>query len=175
VPLPAGREWAIDDHTRPELVMRHDASRSTVVVAVLHADTLVGRSECTDLARRERLMPRDDLQNLEEANEITQGNYDTHVRVAIAPGSRPDSPLLGYVVAVGGFLRKCYVFTFETEVDRAADEPVLSSRLAFARARILGGLQLDAFATVPRDRPTGPAAPGAPSPAQPGGATPPRM
>lgn len=156
VPLPAGREWAIDDHTRPELVMRHDRTRSTVVVAVLRAEALVGRNECTELARAERLLPREDLHTLnvvEDKVEITQGNYDTHVVVAIAPGSRPESPLVGYVVAVGGFLRKCYVFSFETVVDHAADEPVLSSRLAFARARILGGLELDPFATVPRAAP----------------------
>jgi hypothetical protein len=143
----------IDDHTRPELVMRHDATRSAVVVAVLRADTLVGRNECTELARKERLLPSEDLRTLEDKIEITQSNYDTHVLVAIAPGSHPDSPLIGYVVAVGGFLRKCYVFTFETAVDRAADEPVLSSRLAFARARILGGLELDPLVAVPRAAP----------------------
>jgi hypothetical protein len=33
---------------------------------------------------------------------------------------------------------------------------VLSSRLAFARARILGGLELDPFGTVSRDTPSGP-------------------
>ena len=139
--------------------MRHDRTRSTVVVAVLRADALVGRNECTELARTERLLPREELRPLEDKVEITQGNYDTHVLVAIAPGAHPESPLVGYVVAVGGFLRKCYVFTFQTVVDHASDEPVLSSRLAFARARILGGLELDPCATVPRDRPNGPAAP----------------
>jgi hypothetical protein len=156
VPLPNGREWAIDDHSQPELVLRHDPTRSTIVAAVLRADELVGRTQCEALARESHLLPREDLRTLEDEVAITQGNYDTRIRVALAPGARPESPMTGYVVAVGGFLRKCFVFTFATEVDRAADEPVLSSRLAFARARILGGLELDAFASVPRDRPEGP-------------------
>jgi hypothetical protein len=162
LPLPKGREWSIDDHSQPELVLRHDPTRSTITVAVLRADELVGRNECEKLAREERLLPRDDLRLLEDEVGLTQGNYDTRTRVGLSPGSGPDSPIVGYVLAVGGFLRKCYVFTFATAIDHASEEPVLSARLAFARARILGGLELDAFASVPRDRPSGPA--GAPSP-----------
>jgi hypothetical protein len=157
VPLPDGRAWVIDDHSRPELVLRHDPTRSTIVAAVLRADELVGRTQCEQMARAERLLPHEDLRLLEDVIAITQGNYDTRIRVGLAPGARPDSPIIGYVTAVGGFLRKCFVFSFSTEVERAADAPVLSSRLAFARARILGGMELDAFASVPRDRPTGPA------------------
>jgi hypothetical protein len=159
LPLPSGKDWSIDDHSRPELVLRHDPTRSTVVAAILRADELVGRTQCEALARESHLLPQEDLRLLEDEIALTQGNYDTRIRVGVAPGARPDAPIVGYVVAVGGFLRKCYVFVFATSIDRAADEPVLSSRLAFARARILGGLELDAFATVPRDRPGGAALP----------------
>jgi hypothetical protein len=159
IPLPRGREWKIDDHSRPELVLRHDPTHSTIVAAILRADELVGRTQCEGLAREARLLPHEELQPLEDEIAITQGNYDTRIRVGVAPGARPDSPIVGYVVAIGGFLRKCFVFSFATEVDRAAEAPVLSSRLAFARARILGGMELDAFASVPRDLPTGPSVP----------------
>ncbi len=167
VPLPLGREWIIDDHSRAELVMRHGPTRSTIVAAILRADALVGRNECEVLAREARLLPKEELRTLEDEVAITQETYDTRIRVAIHPGTRPDSPLVGYVLAVGGFLRKCFVFSFETEVDRADDEPVLSARLAFARARILGGVQLDAFASVPRDRAEGPGGPTGPPGAPP--------
>jgi hypothetical protein len=156
IPLPDGRAWKIDDHSQPELVMRHDPTRSTIVAAILRADDLVGRNQCEQMAREAHLLPREDLRLLEDQVTLTQGSYDTRIRVGLVPGPRPDSPIVGYVVAVGGFLRKCYVFSFATSIDRAADEAVLSSRLAFARERILGGLSLDAFATVPRDRPAGP-------------------
>ncbi|MGH7297196.1 MAG: hypothetical protein ACRELB_19815, partial [Polyangiaceae bacterium] len=57
------------------------------------------------------------------------------------------------VIAFGGFLRKCFVFDFSTQVDGARDEPVLSARLAFARARILGGVEIDPMGVVPREKP----------------------
>jgi hypothetical protein len=151
VPLPNGREWRIDDHSGPELVLRHEPTRSTIVVAILYADELVGRSQCEKLALEHRLLPRGDLQTLEDEVTVTQRTYDTRIRVALAPGARPESPIVGHVVAFGGFLRKCFVFDFATQVDGASGEAVLSSRLAFARARILGGLELDPFAAAAKD------------------------
>lgn len=153
LPLPDGQKWRIDDHSRPELVLRHEPTRSTIVIAVLHTDELVGRSQCEKLALEDRIVPRGELQTLEDETTITQRTFDTRIRVALAPGARPDSPIIGHVMAFGGFLRKCFVFDYSTEVDGAADEPVLSSRLAFARARILGQLELDAFGAVPRGQP----------------------
>ncbi len=71
-------------------------------------------------------------------------------------------------MAFGGFLRKCYVFDFATRVDSAKDESVLSERLAFARARILGGLALEVLGVVPRQGTPPPALPGpAGAPGQP--------
>ncbi len=150
LPLPDGKTWRIDDHSRPELVLRHEPTRSTIVIAVLHTDELVGRSQCEKLALENRIVPRGELQTLEDEVTITQRTFDTRIRVALAPGARPDSPIIGHVLAFGGFLRKCFVFDYSTEVDGASDEPVLSSRLAFARARILGELELDAFGVVHR-------------------------
>ena len=57
-------------------------------------------------------------------------------------------------MAFGGYLRKCFAFVFSTEVAGVAEEPLLSSRLAFARARILGGMRLgDVFDAPPRPDP----------------------
>jgi hypothetical protein len=152
VPLPDGRSWRVDDHSRPELVLRHEPTRSTLVVAVLRADELVGRDQCEKLALERHVVPHlETQQTVEEEVSITQGTYDTRVRVTLAPGTSADKPIAGHVTAFGGFLRKCFVFDFATEVDRAGDAAVLSSRLAFARARILGGLSLDPFAAVARD------------------------
>jgi hypothetical protein len=159
LPLPDGHAWRIDDHSGAELVATHAATRSRVVLATFRADALVGRGQCEALARERRilpLVPEGELHPLEDVSGITQETFDTRTVVAIVPGAGPDQPLVGHVMAFGGFLRKCFVFDFSTEVDGAADEPVLSARLAYARARILGGLVLDPFATVQRE---GPAAP----------------
>jgi hypothetical protein len=166
LPLPDGRAWRIDDHSRPELVASHAPTRSRVMVTRLRSDGLVGRRECEAMARERKLVPDTPMQTLENGVDITQQNYDTRIWVAVEPGTGPGAPLTGHVMAFGAFLRKCYVFDFSTQVDGAADEPVLSSRLAFARARILGGLELDAFAAVPRESPETPTAP-SPAPAPP--------
>jgi hypothetical protein len=161
LPLPDGRAWRIDDHSRPELVATHAPTQSTVTVATFRADTVVGRDQCEALARERRLVPPGDLRTVESSVEITQRDYDTRVWVAIEAGSGPGSPLVGHVMAFGGFLRKCYAFDFATRVDAPEDEAVLSARLAFARARILGGLRLGTLTEVPREAPPEPApAPG---------------
>jgi len=157
LPLPDGHAWRIDDHSGPELVATHAATRSRVVLATFRADGLVGRAQCEALARDRRLVPVvPELHPLEDVSGITQETFDTRTVVAVVPGAGPDQPLVGHVMAFGGFLRKCFVFDFSTEVDGAADEPVLSARLAYARARILGGLALDPFATVQREGPAVP-------------------
>ncbi|MDP8998994.1 MAG: hypothetical protein M3O46_02670 [Myxococcota bacterium] len=156
VPLPDAHGWRIDDHSQPELVAIHPPTRSRVVVSVFRADELVGRSQCEAVARARMLVPTGDLRTLEDEALLTQRTFDTRVWVAVDPGGGPDHPLVGYVMAFGGFLRKCFAFVFSTQVDSAGDEPVLSSRLALARARILGGLELDAFDTIGRDPPVDP-------------------
>jgi hypothetical protein len=155
VPLPDGHSWRIDDHTRPELVATHAPTRSTVVVAVFRTDELVGRRECEDLARDRKLVPPEGMRTLEAEVGVTQQTFDTRTVVAVEPGAAPDQPLVGHVMAFGGFLRKCFVFHFSTHVDGAADEPVLSARLAYARARILGGLALETLGSVRRETPQG--------------------
>jgi hypothetical protein len=151
IPLPDGRQWRIDDHSRAELVATHAPTRSRVTVAVFHTDEVVGRAQCEALARARDLVPAGELVTLEDAAIVTQRAFDTRVWVAVAPGAGPGRALVGHVMAFGGFLRKCFAFVFTTEVTGAADEAALSSRLAFARARILGDLTIDAFDAIPRD------------------------
>jgi hypothetical protein len=154
--LPDGRDWRIDDHSQSELVATHAPTRSKLVVAVFRAEQLVGRTQCEALSRERRLVPSGDLRTLEDETAITQQTFDTRVWVAIEPGTGPDRSLAGYVFAFGGFLRKCFAFVFSTRIESAVDEPVISSRLAFVRARVLGGFELDAFGSIPRDIPVGP-------------------
>lgn len=140
--LPRGG-WRIDDHSRPELEATQALTHSRVVVAILHTDELVGRSQCEDLAATAKIVPGQPLQTVDDEVAMTQRTFDTRIRVALAPPDHEGDPLVGHVLAFGGYLRKCYVFDFSTEVAGLADEPALSSRLAFARTRILGGLELE--------------------------------
>jgi hypothetical protein len=154
LPLPDGPAWRIDDHSQEGLVATHAPTRSRVVLAVFGADTLVGRAQCEELARAKKLVADDGpagARAVEDRVAITQGTFDTRIEVTLRPGSGPDHSLGGRVMAFGGFLRKCYVFDYSTEVEAASDEAVLSSRLAFVRARVLGGLELESFDAVERD------------------------
>ena len=154
LPLPDGPAWRIDDHSQEGLVATHAPTRSRVMVAVFGTDTLVGRAQCEELARAKKLVADEgppDPRSVEDRVAITQGTYDTRIEVTLRPGSGPDHSLGGRVMAFGGFLRKCYVFDYSTEVEAATDEAVLSSRLAFVRARVLGGLELEPFDAVERD------------------------
>ncbi|HEY4016159.1 MAG TPA: hypothetical protein VGM06_22645 [Polyangiaceae bacterium] len=150
---PRGRGWRIDDHTRPELVATLDGARTRVTAAVFHTDDVVGRAQCESMARARGIVPAGDLRTLEDEVSVTQGSFDTRVWVSIEPGDAPGRTLAGHVVAFGGYLRKCFAFVFSTEVAGVAEEGLLSSRLAFARARILGGMRLDVFDAPPRPQP----------------------
>jgi hypothetical protein len=159
LPLPDGRAWHIDDHTDPALVATHAPTRSRLVVSVFSANELVGRRQCEDLARARKLVPEDEPgggRTVEDEVAITQETFDTRVEVTLEPGSGPARSLGGRVMAFGGFLRKCYAFVYSTEVADAADEAVLSSRLALVRARVLGGLELEPFDAVSREPASGP-------------------
>jgi hypothetical protein len=150
LPLPKEPDWVVDDRSRDELVATRAATHSTVVVAVFRTDTVVGRDQCERLARDRGLLPSQPMLAIEDAVAVTQSTFDTRIVVGLEPGSGPDRPVKGHVLAFGGFLRKCYVLTFSTQVDRADQEAALSSRLAFVRARILPGLELDSLDGVRR-------------------------
>ncbi len=150
LPLPQEPDWVVDDRSRAELVATQAATHSTVVVAVFRTDSVVGRDHCERLARDRGLLPSQPLLAIEDAVVVTQRTFDTRILVGLEPGSGPDRPLKGHVLAFGGFLRKCYVLTFSTQVDRADQEAALSSRLAFVRTRILPGLELDSLEGVRR-------------------------
>jgi hypothetical protein len=167
LPLPDGKAWRIDDHSHPELVATHAPTRSRVMVSVFRANELVGHARCEELARERRLVPDGapdakasaSTRVVEDEVTITQSTFDTRIEVLVEPGAGPAGPLSGRVAAFGGFLRKCFVFVYTTSVDGSANEPVLSDRLAFVRARVLGGLELEPFDTVARSRGPDDAAP----------------
>ncbi len=153
LPLPDGRAWRIDDHSRPELVAKHAPTRSRVLVAVVRTDALVGRQQCEALALERKLVPAIEMHTLEDTVEVRQAVFDTRVRVAVLPGNAPSDPVVGHVMAFGGFLRKCFIFDFATEAGGASEEAALSERLAVARTRILGGLRIDPFGVVEHESP----------------------
>jgi len=124
IPLPDGRTWKIDDHTRPELVARHAPTSSSLTL----------------------------YSSVEDQATVGPDAYDTRIWVALSAGRAAGAPLVGHVFAFGAYIHKCLFFHFASEVASDRFEDALSSRLATARLRIFGGLALEAFDEPPRDK-----------------------
>jgi hypothetical protein len=157
VPLPDGKAWKIDDHSRPALFAVHDATSSKLWLTITQEDELTNRQKCEQKARDLGWVPSSPLTTVEEHVATGPDAYDSRIWVALDAGRKGGS-LEGHVFLFGGFLRKCLLIHLATRVPSPAEEEVLSSRLALVRARMLNGIVLDPprvtdDAAVPRDKP----------------------
>jgi hypothetical protein len=156
-PLPDGKAWRIDDHSRPSLFAIHDATSSRVWVQATQEDELVNRQKCEERARALGWVASTKLTTVEDVTTIGPDAYDSRIWVAL-DAAKPGGALEGHVYLFGAFIRRCLLVHVSTSVPSAKDEDVLSERLALARARIVRSLTLDPprttdDATVPRDKP----------------------
>lgn len=157
VPLPDGKTWKIDDHSKPELVATHAPTSSRVMIVTTQEEDLMNRQRCEKRARDLGHVPKNELTTVEDEVITGPDAYDSRVWVAL-DAARPGGAVDGHVFLFGAFLRKCLIVHLTTTVPSAKDEDVLSSRLAIARARVIRGLTLDPMrttddATVPKDKP----------------------
>jgi hypothetical protein len=156
-PLPDGKTWKIDDHSKPELVATHAPTSSRLMVVTTNEEDLMNRARCETRARELGHVPNRDLTTVENEVMTHPEAYDSRVWVALDPG-RPGGAVDGHVFLFGSFLRRCLILHVVTTVPSAKDLDVLSSRLAIVRGQVIRGLKLDPMrttddATVPRDRP----------------------
>ncbi|WP_394851176.1 hypothetical protein [Pendulispora rubella] len=157
LPVPEPKNWAVDDHSQRDLMVRHPKTRSFVQVYATTEPSLVNRQRCEERARALGIVPETAaskvtaLKTVEDEATVGPGAYDTRIWVAIAPGATDKDPIVGHVFAFGGYVRKCLFFHFQTEVASARDESALSARLALVRTRVLGSVALDDFDSVPKE------------------------
>jgi hypothetical protein len=156
-PLPDGKAWRIDDHSRPSLFALHEATSSRVWVQATQEDELVNRQKCEARARELGWVASTKLTTVEDETTIGPEAYDSRIWVAL-DAAKPGGAIEGHVYLFGAFIRRCLLVHVATTVPSAKDEDVLSERLALARARIVRGLTIDPprvtdDATVPRDKP----------------------
>lgn len=154
LPVPEPKNWAVDDHSQRDLMVRHAKTRSFVQVYATTEPSLVNRQRCEERARALGIVPAGGtgkLTTVEDETTVGPGAYDTRVWVALMPGASDKDPIVGHVFAFGGYVRKCLFFHFQTEVASARDESALSARLALVRTRVLGAVALDDFDSVPKE------------------------
>jgi hypothetical protein len=149
VPLPDGHAWKIDDHKTALLVAQHPATHSTLSLETFTEPELMNRQTCEARAREMGLVSLHDPRTLEDRVLVGPDAYDSRLWVALEAGSSPGAPALGHVFLFGAFVRKCLFAHYATEVASEKDEPLLTSRLAVARLRILAGIEV-----LPFDQPT---------------------
>lgn len=156
-PLPDGKAWRIDNHSRPSLFALHEATGSKVHVLTTQEDDLVNRQKCELRARALGWVTSTTLTTVDDERTIGPEAYDSRIWVAL-DAAKQGGALEGHVYLFGAYIRRCLLVHVSTSVASARDEGVLSERLALARARIVRGLTVDPpritdEATVPRDKP----------------------
>lgn len=142
LPLPDGRAWRIDDHSRPYLFAIHEASRSRLSLIGTHEAALMNRERCEIRAKELGFVPDAPLSTVDDETSIVGGTYDARIRVAMGVDGRTGG-LEGHVFLFGAFLRQCLLVHVETSVPSPGEEATLAARLAEARARIVRGIALD--------------------------------
>lgn len=142
LPLPDGRAWRIDDHSRPYLFATHEATRSRLSLIGTHEASLMNRERCENRAKELGFVPDASLSTVDDETSIVGGSYDARVRVAMGVDARTGA-LDGHVFLFGAFLRQCLLVHVETSVPSPGEEATLAARLAEARARIVRGITLD--------------------------------
>lgn len=155
LPLPSGREWRIDDRSRPNLFAVHEGTSSRLWLTSTQEDELMNRQRCEARAREMGWVPAG-LTTVDEEVAGSPAGYDSRIWIALDTG-KPGGALEGHVFLFGAFLRKCLLVHMTTSVPSAKDEDVLSSRLATFRARVVRGIDLDPLrvtddAEVPRTK-----------------------
>lgn len=157
LPLPDGRAWKIDDHSRPALVAVHETTASRLHLRATHEDELMNRAKCEARARELGWVPTAQLATIEDEVTVGPEAYDSRVWVAV-DASQPGGAVTGHVFLFGAFIRRCLLVHVETTVPSREHEGVLSSRLATVGARVVRGITLDAprttdDAAVPKHKP----------------------
>src|SRR5207253_11167008 len=66
IPLPDGKTWKIDDHSKPELVATHAPTSSRVTVITTTEEELVNRKHCETRARNLGIVPANELTTVDD-------------------------------------------------------------------------------------------------------------
>ncbi len=162
VPLPDGHAWKIDDHHDRALVANHAPTRSTLTVLAWSEPELMSRQKCQARATEMGLLSLEDPHTIEDQTTVGPDAFDSRIWIVLEAGRSPTAALRGHALLIGGYIRKCLLVHYATDVATEKDEPMLTSRLAVARLRILGGVRMEPFDEPPRARGPGDLTPLAP-------------
>jgi hypothetical protein len=152
--LPDGSTWKIDDHRSGWLRATHAPTRSALLVRAWSETENVTRKACYARARQwESGLPDLDAQPLIDDQMRSLLGYRDAARVAVGVlvrgGAEPATG--GFVVAIVGEIRRCFLVAFQTEASGAAAQDEVADRLAIVSDRLLPSMKLDQSFTPSRE------------------------
>jgi hypothetical protein len=162
--LPDGAGWRVDDHSRPFLLALHGSTQTQLSAEIASYTELVNRAKCREKAQELGYWPKVSLSTVDEAVLTEPTGWDTLAVVAIEGdkskrkdgAASPTGALVGHVFVFGAQVRRCLFVHARTQVAAESDEPVLSSRLASLRVKLLAGLSPDPPRTTLAPQPARP-------------------
>lgn len=155
MPLPEDSGWVIDDVKDGWLTAKHVAASTEIVVRMISTDGLANRARCERRARDLRPLPaREGATIVEKRRVDLPDGFDTILEVGLSAVS-PGQPIEGFLLAIGGWAKKCFVFALVTRAKGTQAEAMVGDRLALFVERSFLKLRLTSDLTplVPREKP----------------------
>lgn len=155
LPLPEDPGWQIEDQKDRWLIARHPAAKTEIVARMLATDGLANRARCERRARDLRPLPeREGAMILERRRVDLPDGFDTVLEVGLTPSS-PGEPIEGFLLAIGGWSKRCFVLALVTRADGPQAEATVGDRLALFVERSFLRMRFPSSLTpqVPREKP----------------------
>lgn len=155
MPLPEDLAWRVEDRKDGWLVAKHAPTKTEIVTRTLATDGLANRARCEAHARDLRKLPdREGAVVIERRRVDLPSGFDTIVEVGIV-ATVPARPITGYVMAFGGWSKKCFVYALTTSAIGKGAEEAVGDRLALFLERSFLKLRFGSDLTplVPREKP----------------------
>jgi hypothetical protein len=150
LPLPDGASWKIDDHGSHWLKAEHERTHSTLWLRSWAEDRNVTRGECYAQAREWNASLPDlaELSLIDDRTRLLFGEKETRVAAGVDESASPNSA--GFVIAIAGEVRRCFVVAYRTEAAGQDGPRAVADRLAFVADRLLSSVRLDPNFSPPR-------------------------
>lgn len=155
MPLPVDPGWTIEDAKDTWLVATHAASSTQIVARFLGTDGLANRARCERRARDLRPLPEREGATIVDKRRVDlPDGFDTILEVGLLP-TNPGQPIAGFLLAVGGWAKRCFVYALVTRASGVGAEAAVGDRLALFVERSFLHLRFPSDLTplVPREKP----------------------
>lgn len=155
LPLPEDPAWKVEDVKDAWLVASHAPTTTVVAARLLATDGLASRARCEIRARDLRPLPeREGAAIIEKRRVDLPGGFDTVLEVGLLP-SDPGKPITGFVLAIGGWSKRCFAYALTTSAKGPGAEEAVADRLALFVERSFLRMRFGSDLTplVPREKP----------------------